>query len=649
MATTLDLAGALRALDADALEAGLRRRQLRASGVRDVFDLADALLEASSVRDALAHLDRAHLLVLQAVREPRDAAGVVAALPAAPALSGALDEARVRDVVADLAALLLVVVGEDGTASCPTAVGDRLDDDPALAVGALASTPPPAADPSDDDPSDDDAAAADPSDDADDAPAGSPVDADRGAEQRLAEVVVQAAELLRALDDAPARELAKGGLAQPERRRLAEASRLPVDDVPALLDVLVAADLVASGPDGWSTTDDASGWLVAAWPDRWTRLVGAWLDALPPGVAGLLRTAPRASWGASLRAHARWTWPAGGAWTDDALVAVAGTARLLALTTDDVPTSVAGALLDEGPEAARDRVAALLPDPVETVYLQHDLSVVAPGPLRPDLEERLRTVAVAESTGLAATYRVTEDRVRGALTRGEDATSLLAFLDDLSTTGVPQPLEYLLRRTAEDHGRYRVGPPPAPRDADTAEDRLDRAVVTVRDVVGADALEADRAVTALGLHRRDVTTLGSRAAPEAVHHALLQERYAVVLVDADDLEVAAPVAPGPRRRGASAPAPAPRRDPVAELVERLRTTAGDPDESTDRAWIARQLDVAVKGRLTVTVTVDRPDGSTATLELEPTGLGGGRLRGRERGRDVERTLPLASVTSVTGA
>lgn len=647
MATTLDLAGALRALDVDALEAGLRRRQLRASGVRDVFDLADALLEASSVRDALAHLDRVHLLVLQALREPRDAAGVLAALPDAPALPGVLDEAVVATVVAELAASFLVVVRDDGTASCPTAVGDRLDDDPALAVASLATTAAPDAAP------DVDAADADDDGGAADAPGGP----DRGAEQRLAEVVVQAAELLRALDDAPARELAKGGLAQPERRRLAEASRLPVDDVPVLLDVLAAAGLVAPGPDGWSTTDDAPAWLVAAWPDRWTRLVTAWLDALPAGLPELLRTAPRSSWGTPLRAHARWTWPSGGAWTDDALVAVADTARLLALTTDDVPTSVAAALLDEGPEAARDRVAELLPDPVETVYLQHDLSVVAPGPLRPDLEERLRSVAVAESTGLAATYRVTEDRVRGALSRGEDADSLLGFLGELSTTGVPQPLEYLLRRTAEDHGRYRVAPPPAPHDGDTTEDRLDRAVVTVRDVVGADALEADRTLTALGLHRRDVTTLGSRADPEAVHHALLQERYAAVLVAADGSEVAAPVTAAPRRRRSSAasassaspPAPAARRDPVAELVERLRSTVGDPDESTDRAWIARQLDVAVKGRLTVTVTVDRPDGSTATLELEPTGLGGGRLRGREHGRDVERTLPLASVTSVSGA
>jgi len=41
-----------------------------------------------------------------------------------------------------------------------------------------------------------------------------------------------------------------------------------------------------------------------------------------------------------------------------------------------------------------------------------------------------------------------------------------------------------------------------------------------------------------------------------------------------------------------------------------------------------------------------PDGSTTTLDMEPTGIGGGRVRGRDKKSDVERTLPLKNVVAV---
>jgi hypothetical protein len=89
---------------------------------------------------------------------------------------------------------------------------------------------------------------------------------------------------------------------------------------------------------------------------------------------------------------------------------------------------------------------------------------------------------------------------------------------------------------------------------------------------------------------------------------------------------------------------------VTVTVSRPFTAAsGGSPETTDRAWIARQLDAAVKGRLTVTVTIAMPDGSTTHLEMEPTGIGGGRVRGRDKKSDVERTLPLSHVVAVSSA
>jgi hypothetical protein len=51
----------------------------------------------------------------------------------------------------------------------------------------------------------------------------------------------------------------------------------------------------------------------------------------------------------------------------------------------------------------------------------------------------------------------------------------------------------------------------------------------------------------------------------------------------------------------------------------------------------------------IVVVVRMPDGSERALTLEASGLGGGRLRGRDRGADVERTLPVSSIVSVRPA
>ena len=67
---------------------------------------------------------------------------------------------------------------------------------------------------------------------------------------------------------------------------------------------------------------------------------------------------------------------------------------------------------------------------------------------------------------------------------------------------------------------------------------------------------------------------------------------------------------------------------------------------SDAAWLERELDQAVRARAVIDVTVRLPDGSARVFRLEATGLGGGRLRGRDRGADVERTLPLTHIDGV---
>jgi hypothetical protein len=110
------------------------------------------------------------------------------------------------------------------------------------------------------------------------------------------------------------------------------------------------------------------------------------------------------------------------------------------------------------PSAALDALSRLLPSEVDRVYLQNDLTAIAPGPLSPHLDMRLRSMARRESRAQASSYRFTAESIADALTAGESAESLRAFLSELSLTGLPQPLAYEIERTARTHGMVRVGP-----------------------------------------------------------------------------------------------------------------------------------------------------------------------------------------------
>ena len=86
-------------------------------------------------------------------------------------------------------------------------------------------------------------------------------------------------------------------------------------------------------------------------------------------------------------------------------------------------------------------LTALLPAEVDRIFLQNDLTAIAPGPLAPALDVRLRTMAARESAAQASSYRFTPESIAHAFVAGETEESILEFLGALSLTGIPQPLE----------------------------------------------------------------------------------------------------------------------------------------------------------------------------------------------------------------
>ena len=98
-----------------------------------------------------------------------------------------------------------------------------------------------------------------------------------------------------------------------------------------------------------------------------------------------------------------------------------------------------------------------LPQPVDHVILQPDLTAIAPGPLLPELARELSLLADIESTGGATVFRFSENSLRRGFDQGRDAATILDFITNLSRTPVPQPLEYAIADLAKRHGQLRIG------------------------------------------------------------------------------------------------------------------------------------------------------------------------------------------------
>lgn len=238
-------------------------------------------------------------------------------------------------------------------------------------------------------------------------------------------------------------------------------------------------------------------------------------------------------------------------------------AEMLGITGRGALSSHGRALLEPHPDeppAARIETASahaarllapLLPEPLDHVLLQADLTAVAPGPLERPLAETLGILADVESKGGATVYRFTPESVRRALDAGRTADDVHTFLAAHSRTPVPQPLSYLVNDVARKHGRLRIG-------AASAYLRCDD------DALLAEIL-ADRRSAGLRLRRLAPTVLAAQAPPDTLLEGLRAMGYAPAAESAEgDVLVSRPEAQ--RTPPRTPPVPVPEGPPVADAT-----------------------------------------------------------------------------------
>jgi hypothetical protein len=570
------LATRLASADDDALARTFAERGVsQAASWHDFFDAAAALLDPASIDRAITRLPRTTLAALAAARDRGPVDGATAAVLQPLALAG--DDGTPYAAVVGRMRALAAQHPEAFVAESPAPPVARADERDAAAAAERAFTT-------------------------------------GGA---LADVLLAALHT-------PLARTGAGAVSAVDRRRLTDAGALaPDEDIDDLAATAEAAGLVAPQGRAWVVTDAGMEWLEATTTRRWIVVAEGLRAALPAG----LRTAdggfrPASAWPGAYPLHTEWT---------ERAARLRRIAEAWGLLTPAGAEPEWTAALRAGAPADADALAAHLPAEIDRVYLQADLTAIAPGPLAPPLDLRLRTIAIRESRAQASTYRFSTESLGAGMTEGETAESIREFLRGLSLTGIPQPLDYLIDSTAARHGLIRV----------RADEASGRTRVQAIDPPLRETILVDQALRPLGLVR-DGEELTSRVTRDAVYWSLADARYPVVALDA----AGEPESLHRRARAADARPDAAPRETYGRLLAALRD---GHETDADAAWLGRELEQAVRLKTAIVVVVRMPDGSERALTLEASGIGGGRLRGRDRGADVERTLPVSSIVSVRPA
>lgn len=489
-----------------------------------------------------------------------------------------------------------------------------------------------------------------------------------------ADAIRQTEHLLLALAHHPSKRLRDGGLGVRDLRRIATDEGISEHHTSLLLEVAHAAGLLGH-TERWLPTSEFDVWRRLPSEQRWARLVQAWLASTR--VAGPLSDTPRApsdrtvaplgprrvradlptlrlwllsrlaeqpSGGtiepADLRRLDAWHHPANaGPARSEAVDWCLAEAQWLGLTAHGAAASWCAAALTTDPAATATAIARTLPPPVDHVLLQADLTAIAPGPLQPSLAERLADVADTESTGGATVYRFSAASVRRALDRGLSVHEIMTFLEEISRTGVPQPLRYLVSDTSRTHGTLRVG--------------VAETVVRCDDPVQLQTLLADPQAERLAL-RQLADTVAVSDLPADVVLTRLRELGRAPIAETSDL-TGLP-APGseraPRRQPESTHTRVPSltQEAVARTLAAVR--AGDAatviEEIHDVPPLPRTSSTAVLERLRQAIQSDQrlwigyvdESGSTKSRLVEPMAIEGGRLTAFDHWTDRVRQFAL---------
>lgn len=397
-------------------------------------------------------------------------------------------------------------------------------------------------------------------------------------------------------------EVTKSGIRAQDAKAIAQKLHWSTDQVVSRFRLALLAGLIAEHDGRWAATAKGQLWLDSDRQACWLELARAIWD-LPPGIYAPGNLPQQLLEGFPLL-------PLGN-------LAFLKFASLLGLMDHE------NLLLElAAPEKLLQPLFEQMPAAEERLIVQGDLSIICPGPLSANLHRELDSFADSEELGLASRFRLNALSISHHLELGKSLDQIRSLLIEKSGRELPQPVEYLLQDVQRKFGNLQL-----------VGESTTRVVST--DQILLAQLERERSLTHLNL-RRSGDALETMARRELCYFSLRAESFPAVMVDEHGKVIS------PRLTQ-------PATEQVSEedgLMLRAQQLLNDEKTAGATSEILRQLQFALKNKLQVTLQVERPDGEIERIELLPLGLTESRLRGRERIREAERTLPISRIVSV---
>ncbi|MBQ1081102.1 helicase-associated domain-containing protein [Nocardiopsis sp. B62] len=493
-------------------------------------------------------------------------------------------------------------------------------------------------------------------------------------------------ELLERWTQEPAAVLRNGGLGVRDLRRAAQAMDTDEDTAALYLEVVRAAGLIGTDhrvAGEWLPTREYDLWRERAPERRWLLLARAWLgsdrvaaltgsrdaggrvrNVLGPGLVrpaapqsrrDLLTElgeaepglAPdedslmaRLAWGRPRRQSPVYSELVGAALIEAAALGLTGMGALAEHTRPLLT-------LDEDADETAARVLSTeLPQPLDYVLVQGDLTAVAPGPLVTDLARELALVADVESTGGATVYRFTEDSVRRALDAGRGVADITGLLERHSRTPLPQALRYLVSDAGRRHGRLRTGTASSYLRCD--EPALLTELVSDRRAADLELLLLAPTVLVSGLNRAALTErlrqLGYHPVPESGDGTMRLGRPEVRRADPEP-STAVEGAPTPELTRAAVRAL--RAGDEAATVARVPVSLPEGGTAGSRASAVMEvLAEAATAERRVWIGYTDTDGRQVSRIVEPSRVDGGFLTAYDTTRDAVHRFAIHRITGV---
>ena len=449
---------------------------------------------------------------------------------------------------------------------------------------------------------------------------------DRDASLAIFDVIQALTELIFELEQRYIREVGKRGVGLPDVKRLAAHLSKSNEYAKQVFELAQFANLAEIEGSRWQFGQRAENWISWSDRERWSHLAETWLSLLGDEAAReLLAILPAESFERRLAE----VYPFADSTATNRIKKVAEIANLIGLIANSQATSWLG-LLSTSLQTASERAIAGLPSAAERVIIQADLTLIAPSPLPTELEISLRRFADTEQIGMASSYRLSALSVSHGLETGLAIDEIRALLLRLSAKELPQPVDYLLKEAESRFARLKVY---------AIKSGAHSQIVSTDKILLAE-IHNDQRLKPFALHFDEAGSLHSRFEAELVYFALREANFVAVRVD-ENGEVLSPQKLSSKNKVSE------QRQSVVEDITRMREADTQGTSDPDDDDLLRQIQLAIKYKAKMVIVLKTSNGEQVEYLVEPVGVANGRLRAKDRKADLERTLPLSSVVSIS--